>query len=70
MADTEVASKERQDEARKLFDQATGAGGNPPDRSRWGTLWQFQKETKKGWPVLGFNAREIERIKLNKPDWV
>lgn len=70
MASDEVASKERQEEARKLFEQATGAGGNPPDRSRWGSLWRFQKEAKKGWQVLGFTPREIERIKTNKPDWV
>lgn len=73
MADSEVASKERQAEARLLFEQATGTGsreGNPPDKSRWGTLWRFQKDTKKGWKVLGFTDREIERIKINKPDWV
>ena len=73
MADSEVASQERQAEARKLFEQATGTGsaqGTPPDRSRWGSLWRFQKETKKGWQVLGFTPREVERIKLNKPDWV
>lgn len=70
---SEVASAERQAEARKLYEQATGTGaseGSPPDRSRWGSLWRFQKETKKGWNVLGFTPREVERIKLNKPDWV
>lgn len=70
MAKFEMASAERQQEARTLFDRATGADGNPPDRSRWGTLWLKQKEWKKGWKVLGFTPREIERIKLNKPDWV
>lgn len=73
MATPEVASEERKAEARMLFEQATGTGsceGKPVDRSRWGTLWRFQKEAKKGWKVLGFTDREIERIKTNKPDWV
>lgn len=73
MATPETASAERQAEARMLFEQATGTGasaGSPPDRSRWGSLWRFQKEAKKGWNVLGFTPREIERIKTNKPDWV
>lgn len=66
----EEASEERKAEARKLFERATGLDGQPADRSRWGTLWQQQKLWKKGWDVLGFNPKEIERIKLNKPDWV
>jgi hypothetical protein len=51
--------------ARQLFDQAIAG-----DRTRWGSLWRHQKECKKSWPVLGFTAKEIERIKTNKPDWV
>lgn len=61
----EVASEERRQTARTYFEQATSG-----DRSRWGTLWQFKKDTKKGWDVLGFTKREVERIKVNKPDWV
>ena len=63
--DTELASQQRQETARTYFTQAIE--GN---RSRWGTLWQFQKTCKKGWDKLGFTPREIERIKLNKPDWI
>lgn len=55
----------RAEVARVLFDQAAAG-----DKSRWGSLWQHQKECKKSWTILGFNAREIERIKTNKPDWV
>ena len=63
----------RAEVARKLFDQATGTGsaeGQPADKSRWGSLWRHQKECKKSWSILGFTAKEIERIKTNKPDWV
>lgn len=73
MSKVEVASEERKAEARMLFEQATGTGaaeGKAPDRSRWGTLWRFQKDAKKGWNILGFTPREIERIKLNKPDHI
>lgn len=61
----EEASDERKAEARALFEQAAAG-----DRSRWGTLWSQAKLWKKGWAVLGFTPREIERIKVNKPDWV
>lgn len=63
----------RAEVARKLYDQATGTGsaeGQPADKSRWGSLWRHQKECKKSWSILGFTAKEIERIKTNKPDWV
>lgn len=63
----------RAEVARILFDQATGTGsaeGKTPDRSRWGALWQHRKECKKGWDLLGFTPKEIERIKLNKPDHI
>lgn len=66
----ELASEERRTKARLYFNQATGQEGYTADRTRWGTLWQFQKTCKKGWDKLGFTAREIERIKLNKPDWI
>lgn len=55
----------RAEVARKLFDEAAAG-----DKSRWGSLWRHQKECKKSWSVLGFTAKEIERIKTNKPDWI
>lgn len=55
----------RAEVARALFDQAVAG-----DKTRWGSLWRHQKECKKSWFVLGFNAKEIERIKTNKPDWI
>lgn len=63
----------RAEVARALFDQATGTGsaaGKAPDKSRWGSLWQHRKECKKGWDLLGFTPKEIERIKTNKPDHI
>lgn len=54
----------RAEVARILFDQAVAG-----DKSRWGSLWRHQKECKKSWAILGFNAKEIDRIKVNKPDW-
>ena len=53
----------RAEVARQLWDQAVAG-----DKSRWRSLWHHQKECKKSWATLGFNPREIERIKLNKPD--
>ena len=55
----------RAEVARILFDQAVAG-----DRSRWKTLWLHRKECKKSWEILGFSPKEIERIKLNKPDSV
>jgi hypothetical protein len=55
----------RAEVARTLFEQAVAG-----DKSRWGTLWRHQKDCKKSWTILGFNAREIERIKVNKPDYI
>ena len=55
----------RAEVARTLFDQAVAG-----DKSRWGTLWRHQKDSKKSWQTLGFNDREIERIKVNKPDHI
>lgn len=60
-----LTSKVRVEEARMLFDQACAG-----DRTRWGSLWLFQKNCKKGWDKLGFTPREIERIKINKPDYI
>ncbi len=55
----ELASQQRQETARQHFDER-----------RWTALWQFQKTCKKGWDKLGFTSREIERIKINKPDFI
>ncbi|WP_290870374.1 hypothetical protein [Aquabacterium sp.] len=55
----------RAEVARQLFTKA--AAGDKPS---WGHLWLHRKACKKGWDVLGFTPKEIERIKTNKPDWV
>lgn len=55
----------RKEVARQLFDKAAGG-----DKASWGHLWLHRKECKKSWEILGFNAKEIDRIKTNKPDWV
>jgi hypothetical protein len=55
----------RAEVARTLFEQAVAG-----DKSRWGTLWRHQKDCKKSWTILGFNPKEIERIKVNKPDHI
>lgn len=55
----------RAEVARILFDQAVAG-----DKSRWDTLWRHQKDCKKSWKILGFTDREIERIKVNKPDHI
>lgn len=55
----------RAEVARILFDQAVAG-----DKSRWGTLWRHQKDCKKSWKILGFTDREVERIKVNKPDHI
>lgn len=59
MTDVPAASENRQEQARQFFDQR-----------RWRELWQFNRTCKKSWKALGFTPREIERIKLNKPDWL
>lgn len=61
----DLTSQARIDEARKLFNEAAAG-----DRSRWGTLWSRMKTWKRNWKALGFTDKEIERIKLNKPDWI
>lgn len=40
------------------------------EKSRWGTLWQHKKTSKKSWETLGFTTKEVDRIVLNKPDWI
>jgi len=54
----------RAEVARQLFNDAIAG-----DKSRWGSLWRHQKECKKSWTILSFTAKEIDRIKVNKPDW-
>lgn len=57
--DVEMASDQRQTTARDYF-----------DNRRWRDLWTFKKTCKKSWEALGFTTREVERIKINKPDWI
>lgn len=40
------------------------------DERRWRELWQLKQQAKYGWDKLGFDKKEAERIKLNKPDWL
>lgn len=69
--DEELASEARRQTARAAYDKATNADNIPAvRRDGWRELWQFQKTCKKGWDKLGFSTREIDRIKLNKPDWL
>lgn len=71
LTEEELASENRRATARKFFDQATS-----PDNDRlvkkdgWRELWTFRNTCKKGWDKLGFTPREVERIKLNKPEWM
>jgi hypothetical protein len=44
------------EKARKMFEQKD-----------WRNLWILKKTAKKSWEALGFNAKEEERIKTNKP---
>lgn len=63
----------RAEVARQLFERATATGefaGKPVEKQAWGHLWLHRKECKKGWDLLGFTPKEIERIKANKPDHV
>ena len=72
--DASVTTANRVEKAREFYNFAT----QPPadnitraDRqSAWGQLWLIKKRAKYSWENLGFNSREAERIKLNKPDWV
>ena len=63
--EVELTSEARQKRARELFDRAASG-----ERGAWRELWQFNKVCKKNWKALGFSTREIDRIKLNKPDWI
>jgi hypothetical protein len=69
--EAERASAERQQMVRQLYERATNPDTPRASRAQfWGELWQFKKEAKKGWDVLGLTPKEAERCKLNKPDWV
>ena len=59
MSTQDLASDARQKTARAHFESR-----------EWSDLWRFKKTCKKSWEALGFNTREIDRIKLNKPDWI
>lgn len=67
----EKASQARQEAARALYEKATDFDRPAASRAQfWGELWRFVKEAKKSWKILGFNDAEIERAKINKPDWI
>lgn len=51
--------------ARKFWDQAVGG-----HKEAWGHLWMHKKQAKQSWEKLGFTKKEIERINVNKPNWV
>lgn len=71
MTEIELTSEARIQKARGLFDRATNYEIDPRSRKEaWGELWMNMKTWKRNWAALGFNGREIERIKLNKPDWI
>lgn len=67
----ELTSEARITKARELFDKGTNYELPKNTRSEaWGELWMNMKTWKRNWASLGFTSREIERIKLNKPDWI
>lgn len=69
--DPTVTPANRVEKARQFFDEATDINRAKADRnSSWGQLWLLKQKAKYGWDKLGFNNKEAERIKLNKPDWV
>lgn len=70
-SDDELASAARRAKAREHFSRATDPNLLPISRKEaWADLWRFKKTCKKSWEALGFNSREIDRAKLNKPDWI
>jgi hypothetical protein len=69
--DPSVNSANRVEKARQFYDEATNSERPKPERnSSWGQLWLLKQKAKYSWENLGFNAKEAERIKLNRPDWV
>lgn len=71
MSDIELTSEARIQKARELFGKGTNYELPKPQRNEaWGELWMNMKTWKRNWASLGFSNREIERIKLNKPDWI
>jgi hypothetical protein len=69
--DLSVTPANRVEKARQFYTEATDPDREKTSRqSSWGQLWILKQKAKYGWDKLGFDSREIERIKLNKPDWV
>ncbi len=72
--DASVTTLNRVEKAREFYDFATQPAADNVTRadrgSAWSQLWIIKRKAKYSWENLGFNARETERIKLNKPDWV
>lgn len=71
--DASVTTANRVEKARQFYNEATAEAGarTKADRaSSWGQLWLIKKRAKYGWDRLGFTPREVERIRINKPDWV
>lgn len=69
--DPTVTTANRVEKARQFFNEATDPERPKPERnSSWGQLWLLKLKAKYGWDSLGFSAKEAERIKLNRPDWV
>lgn len=69
--DPSVTPTNRVEKARQFYNEATDINRSRGDRqSSWGQLWLLKKKAKYHWKNLGFIDKEIERIKLNKPDWV
>jgi len=66
-----IDDSNRVEKARQYYDEAVDYERPKSSReSSWGQLWLLKQKAKYGWDKLGFNGRETERIKLNKPDWV
>lgn len=72
--DTSVTKENREERARHYFEFATqpaSEGVLRKDRQdAWAQVWLIKKQAKYGFERLGFTPAEIERIKLNKPDWI
>jgi ribosomal protein RSM22 (predicted rRNA methylase) len=69
--EVELTSEARITKARELFTKATNYEIDRRTRGEaWGELWMNMKTWKRNWAALGFSKNEIERIKLNKPDWI
>lgn len=70
--DPSVTPANRVDKARQYYEEATDAVNRTAAdrRSSWVQLWLIKLKAKYSWENLGFNKKEIERIKTNRPDSV